>query len=230
MLQRQRHETILGQVLFDMATHPHLKGHLGFKGGTACYFLCQLPRFSTDLDFTMTESFQEKLIYDAVIEILKPYGQVKQSQEKRWTLFFLLSYEEHSHNLKVEISKRRYPDDRFELKQYLGVPLLVMERSVMAAHKLVAVTDRSQMLNRDLFDAHFFLKNQWPIDAPTVKYRTGKELPQYLKNLADTIRKKPPKHLLDGIGELIDEKQKQWVKTKLLDELLFLLEQRASFP
>lgn len=228
MLQREKHEMILSQILFDLTKKPALKGLLGFKGGTACYFLHHLPRFSTDLDFTLIEISQEKVIYEAVLEVLRPYGQVKQSYEKRWTLFFLLSYEAESHNIKVELSKRKYPNDRFELKQYMGLPLWVMEKPVMAAHKLVAVTDRRQMVNRDLFDVHFFLKNHWPIDATTVEFRTGKKLSQYLKSLASGLRTKPPKHLLDGIGELIDEKQKQWIKTNLMEELLYLLELRAK--
>jgi predicted nucleotidyltransferase component of viral defense system len=228
MLQREKHEMILSKILFDLMKHPALKGLLGFKGGTACYFLYNLPRFSTDLDFTLIEVSKEKVIYEAVLEVLRPYGQVKQSFDKRWTLFFLLSYEEESHNIKVELSKRRYPDDRFELKQYMGLPLWVMEKPVMAAHKLVAVTDRLRMVNRDLFDVHFFLKNHWPIDASTVKFRTGKELSSYLKSLARVLRTNPPKQLLDGIGELIDEKQKKWVKTNLVEELLYFLELRAK--
>jgi len=228
MLQREQHESNLSRILFDLTRHPRLSPFLGFKGGTACYFLYQLPRFSTDLDFTLTKECSGKEILDPILEILKAYGQIKESHEKRWTFFFLLSYAKESHNIKIEISKRKYPNDRFELKQYLGVPLLVMEKPVMAAHKLVAITDRSQMMNRDLFDAHFFLKNEWPIDAATVEYRTQKKLPEYLKHLLKMLRKNPPKHLLDGIGELIDEKQKLWVKNHLLEELLFLLELRLK--
>ena len=228
MLQREKHEEKLSKILFDLTQHPSLGRLLGFKGGTACYFLYALPRFSTDLDFTLTEDSAGKDIHGWVPEILKEYGQIKQSYEKQWTFFYLLSYETTSHNIKVEISKRKYPHDRFELKQYLGFPLWVMDRAVMVAHKLSAITDRSRMMNRDLFDAHFFLKNEWPIDAPTILYRTQQTLSEYLHGLLLILRQKPPKHLLDGIGELIDEKQKRWVKNRLLDELLFLLELRAK--
>ena len=218
----------MSKILFDLTRHPSLGPLLGFKGGTACYFLYALPRFSTDLDFTLTKDSTGNDFYAMVHEILGEYGQIKQSYEKKWTFFYLLSYEATSHNIKVEISKRHYPYDRFELKQYLGSPLWVMERAVMVAHKLSAITDRSRMMNRDLFDAHFFLKNEWPIDAPTVLHRTHQTLSEYLHHLSMILREKPPKHLLDGIGELVDEKQKPWIKNRLLEELLFLLELRAK--
>ncbi|MBI2981307.1 MAG: nucleotidyl transferase AbiEii/AbiGii toxin family protein [Deltaproteobacteria bacterium] len=228
MLQREKHEEKMSKILFDLARHPVLSPLLGFKGGTACYFLYGLPRFSTDLDFTLTKELGGEEIYAPILEILKRHGQIKESYEKRWTFFFLLSYEKTSHNIKIEISKRGYPNDRFKLEQYLGIPLLVMEKPLMAAHKLVAITDRSKMMGRDLFDAHFFLKNEWPIDAATVEYRTDQKLPSYLRGLAEMLKKKPPKHILDGIGELIDEKQKVWTKAHLLEELLFFLELRAK--
>ena len=228
MLRREKHEEKMSKILFDLTQQPVLSPLLGFKGGTACYFLHQLPRFSTDLDFTLTKEPENKEIMPLILEILKNYGQVKESYEKKWTFFFLLSYEKMSHNIKIEISKRRYPNDRFRLEQYLGMPLLVMEKPVMAAHKLVAITDRSRMMNRDLFDAHFFLKNEWPIDVATVEYRTQKKFSDYLKGLAKKLKQEPPKHILDGLGELIDEKQKNWVKSGLIKELPFLLELRAK--
>jgi predicted nucleotidyltransferase component of viral defense system len=51
-----RHRSVISQVLKEIVTHPGLKNSLGFKGGTSLFFLENLPRFSTDLDFDLIAS------------------------------------------------------------------------------------------------------------------------------------------------------------------------------
>lgn len=223
MLDRKEHEKIMGQILFDISKDDTLRGMLGFKGGTACYFFHNLPRFSVDLDFNLTPDAKADVVMKNVHDILSSYGEIRDAREKYFTLFFLLSYRKNAHQLKVEISTRLYPEDQYEVRSYLGLPVLVLQKPFMTAHKFAAITSRKKMVNRDLFDAHYFLKNNWPIDEASLKLRTGKTKSEYFLFLADMLEKMDRKNILEGIGELIDEPKKQWVKSKLMDELIYLL-------
>lgn len=223
MLDRLTHEKNMGRILNDIYTHPQLRSLLGFKGGTACYFLYNLPRFSTDLDFDLLNVTQSEFVYEAIQHIVKQYGIIREAYQKKFTIFFLLSYETQSHNIKVEISKRSFESNHYTTQYYLGVPILVLDKPFLTAHKFAAILDRKKIVSRDLFDAHFFLKQNWPIDEDTIRLRTGKDLPDYFIYLADTLQKRGSSDMLQGIGELITESQKAWVKNKLLPDLLFYL-------
>lgn len=228
MLNRAQHEKIMGQILFDIYTHPELRSVLGFKGGTACYFLYNLPRFSTDLDFNLLDIAMSERVFELLTEIVKKYGTLKDAYQKSYTIFFLLSYETRSHNIKIEISKRIFERNTYHVQYYTGLPILVLDKPFLAAHKLVAILDRKKIVNRDLFDAHYFLKEQWPIDEETIRIRTGKNLPEYFEAVAATLKQYGSAYILDGIGDLITEEQKRWVKPRLLQELTFYLRNHAD--
>lgn len=223
MLDKNRHELILNNIIKDVYSDRLLAPVLGFKGGTACYLFYNLPRFSTDLDFNLLEQKQSKEVLERFKKILIKYGIVKEEVIKRDTIFLLLSYEEKLQNVKVEISIRDYGND-YKIMNYFGIPVLVMKRENMFAHKLVATSERKRIANRDLFDVHFFLENYWPINEKIIQTRTGKNLKDYIKYLVTFIEiNASNKSILFGLGELIDERQKKWVKTNLKKELLFLL-------
>ncbi len=223
MLDRNRHELILNNIIKDVYGDRVLAPILGFKGGTACYFLYNLPRFSTDLDFNLLDQKQSKEVLERFKKILVKYGTVKESEIKRDTVFLLLSYEEKLQNIKIEISTRDY-DNNYEIVNYFGIPVLVMKRENMFAHKLVAISERKRIANRDLFDIHFFLEHNWPINEKIIKMRTGKNLKSRIKDLISFIETNVfNKNILFGLGEILNEKQKKWAKTNLKKETLFLL-------
>src|SRR3989338_3188375 len=56
MLDRNKHQAALYRLLTGLLRDTYLASMLGFKGGTACYFFHDLPRFSVDLDFDITAS------------------------------------------------------------------------------------------------------------------------------------------------------------------------------
>ena len=62
MLDKTKHEIILRSILRDIFKNTELATKLGFKGGTCLYFFYNLPRFSTDLDFTQIETFNAESI------------------------------------------------------------------------------------------------------------------------------------------------------------------------
>jgi predicted nucleotidyltransferase component of viral defense system len=136
---------------------------LGFKGGTATNFFYDLGRFSVDLDFDLLNGDKEAHVFEKIEKILREYGTIKEKYRKKHTLLFVISYDKKSQNIKVEINRRVF-GSRYELKNYLGISMLIMVREDMFAHKLVAVLERAKTANRDVYDIWYFLKNRWPIN------------------------------------------------------------------
>ncbi len=219
------HKTILVQILKEIFSDTTLSPFLGFKGGTAVYLFYGLDRFSVDLDFDLLDPSRENSVFEGLKKILPSYGSLREAIQKRYGLFFMLSYEEQSRNIKVEVNRRPF-GSKFEIKTYLGIPMQVMVREDMAAHKLVALAERMGKTNRDIYDVWYFLKNRWPINWQIVEQRTKKTKETFLKECISSLEKLSPRNILSGIGELLDEKRKAWVKKHLKEETLFLL--RAS--
>ena len=219
------HKTILVKILKDIYSNPALGNILGFKGGTAANLFYGLNRFSVDLDFDLLDESKEDYVFEEIKKILENYGEVKEARKKRFNLFYLLSYNEKeptAQNIKIEINRRNF-NSQYELKNYLGITMKVMVREDMFAHKLVAAYERLGKTNRDLFDVWFFLKNDWPINKNIIEERTKMKFFDFLNKLIQSIEKLPEKGILAGMGELLDEKTKNWVKLHLKEDLLFLL-------
>ncbi|MBY0353241.1 nucleotidyl transferase AbiEii/AbiGii toxin family protein [Candidatus Babeliales bacterium] len=224
-LETATHRNILIHILKDIYTDTTIGPFLGFKGGTAAYLFYDLSRFSVDLDFDLLDPTKESQVFEHIKTILKEYGTVKEAREKRYSLFFLLSYHDKLHNaynIKVEINRRNF-GSRYEIKSYLGISMKVMIREDMVAHKMVAMIERIGKTNRDIFDTWFFLKNNWPVNEEIIKKRTDLSMKQFLQKCMTELESMSDRSILSGIGELLDEKQKAWAKTKLRSETIFLL-------
>lgn len=224
-LDATTHKNILIKILKDIFTDPALGPILGFKGGTAAYLFYGLNRFSVDIDFDLLKKESEAFVFGEVRKILEKYGTVKDAENKRYNLFYLLSYDEKvpgAQNVKVEINKRG-SEARYEVKAYLGISMKVMCREDMAAHKLVAMCERIGRTNRDIYDAWHFLEKDWPINKTIVETRTGMPFKNFLQKCIGLLEKMGDRHILAGIGELLDEKQKAWAKAKLRTETIFQL-------
>src|SRR3990167_8590210 len=217
------HKNILLKILKDIFTDPDLGPILGFKGGTAAYLFYGLDRFSVDLDFDLLKAESEDLVFEGVQKILKKYGTVKDAKKKRFNLFYLLSYDDKvpgAQNIKVEINQREF-GSRYEVKAYLGISMKVMAREDMAAHKLVAMSEQIGRTNRDIYDVWYFLEKNWPINKAIIETRTGIPFKNYLQKCIGLLEKVGDKQILAGMGELLDKKQKAWVKVKLRAETIF---------
>ena len=227
MLDRNIHKTILLQLLKDIYASSSIGPVLGLKGGTAAHFFYGLGRFSVDLDFDLLNESKEDIVFNQIENILREYGTVKEKQKKLNTLFFLLSYGERDQNIKVEINRRIF-GSRYELKSYLGISMLVMIEEDMFAHKLVAMLERTKTANRDVFDVWYFLKNRWPMNKKIVEKRTKMEFRDYLKKCVKFVESMSDRGILAGMGELMDAKQKAWVKANLKKDTAFLLKVRLE--
>src|SRR3989344_7814128 len=119
------HQNIMVKILSDIYKDKEIAPYLGFKGGTAAYLFYGLERFSVDLDFDLLDEAREKHIFEQVEKILAGYGTGKEAREKRYNLFYLLSYNdkvEGARNIKVEINRRDLGSS-YEVKAHLGISM-----------------------------------------------------------------------------------------------------------
>jgi len=231
MLDRALHENFMTKILIDIYSEPLLRQKLGFKGGTAAYLFYKLPRFSTDLDFDLLDQKDNLKIFGLVKTIASKYGEIKDEKIKDKTIFFRVSYQSGTHNVKIEISKKTKIENSYSIMEYYGLPVLVMDKDCLAANKLVAVLDRKTMVNRDWFDSWFFLDQHWPIRKAIIESRTGLKLPEYFLKMSDYLEKDKGKlNILAGLGEVLDTKQKIYVKNKMINDLIILLKLYAGKP
>jgi predicted nucleotidyltransferase component of viral defense system len=234
MLNREKHQLIMGQILKDIYSDISISSLLGFKGGTCAYFFYKLPRFSVDLDFDLLVVNEEnqKLVFAKIVAILNKYGEVKDQYIKRFTVFALLSYGDDDHNVKIEINIRKLVEqiqDHYEMKEYLGISMLIAKKDYLFAGKLSALTLRKETAMRDVYDIYYFAKNSWDINPEVIKGRTGKSIKKYLADCVDLIEKLKNSQMLQGLGELVDgEKEKAWVRTHLKYDTIFMLKNYIS--
>lgn len=227
MLNKEKHQLVMSQILKDIYSDIELASLLGFKGGTAAYIFYDLPRFSVDLDFDLLDDSEENrnLVFGKIKSIVSKYGEIKDEQKKFATIFFALSYEAGEHQIKVEINTRK-TGASYEMKNYFGIPILVSVRSSMFSAKLVALLNRKEFAARDLFDVYFFLKSIWETDEKVfLAYGITSEK-EYAKKCVLFIEDVPENTLLKDLEELIDEKQKAFVRTKIKSDTIFLLRAR----
>lgn len=222
MFDKQKHQTILIKILKEIYSDSELGKNLGFKGGTALSIFYDLPRISVDLDFNLIDENKKDFVFEKLKKILIQFGNLEEATEKRYTLFYLLSYEKTQRKIKIEISKRAIHPS-YEVKNYLGIHILVADKKGLASGKLSAFLTRKKFASRDLFDLWFILKNDWEFDENYLKKQTDLSLKKAFKLAKEKVKKIKSTQLLQGIGELIEEKQKDWIKTKLKEETIFYI-------
>ena len=189
----------------------------------------QLPRFSVDLDFNLLDASKESIVFERVLSILKKYGIIKDEAKKYYGIVIVLDYGQGGRNLKVEISKRE-STDKYEHRNFLGIQMLVMQLPYMLSHKLCAILDRHMLTNRDIFDCYYLLNHRTPIVETIIEERMGVTLATYLDMCIGAIERINNNHILSGMGELMDNKTKQFVKRDLKNEVIKLLKLYKEFP
>jgi predicted nucleotidyltransferase component of viral defense system len=229
MVDLNKHKFFLLQILKDIYTDIEIASSLGFKGGSALMFFYDLPRFSVDLDFNLLDIGIEKKVYEKVRTILLKYGSIDDEAMKFYGPVIVLNYGYGERKLKVEISNRQW-NDRYEIKNLLGIEMKVMEAPHMFAHKLCALLDRSEITSRDIFDSWFFMQRRTLLSKSTVENRMQIPLDQYLQECINLLETIPDRKLLFGLGELMDDEMKKFVRTKLRSETISLLRLYKEYP
>lgn len=229
MLDINKHKFFLISVLKDIYSDIELAASLGFKGGTAQMLFYELPRFSVDLDFNLLNQDKSISVYNKIRSILLKYGTIKDEADKYFGLLLVMNYDAFERNLKIEISNREFPDS-YEIKNYLGIPMNVMIKADMFAHKLCALLDRKIFTNRDIFDIYYFMSQKTPVNKFIVEKRMNREFREYLDMCIAKVESINSKTLLNGLGELVDIGLKEFVKTGLKPETIKLMKMYRQFP
>lgn len=229
------HKTNLTNILIDIFKNSYLGPKLAFKGGTAALLFYNLPRFSVDLDFDLIVNLKKdspelKEFIDKMSSLLSTKFEIKDQSAKYNTLFWLVSYGSGLANIKVEVSTRDNPYNHYNLVPFYGTTIRVIDLKDMIAHKLVAVTERGIMANRDLFDIHYFLglPEASQINYQIVKHRTGKDPKEFYLSLLKYLDKINSKSILSGLGEVLTDSQKDWGKAKLIIEIKGLVQRQID--
>lgn len=217
-----KHKNILLQILKDIFFDSSIAPFLGFKGGTAAHLFYGLNRDSFDLDFDLLNEEKEEEVFLKVQEIVKKYGEIVESKIKKNNLLNIISYDKESQNIKVEINRRNF-GSQFEIKNLLGISMLVMVKEDMFAHKLMAMLERVGKTSRDVYDVWYFLNNNWPINKGIVEKRSGVSFDETLQKCISQVEAIKDRDLLLGLGEALSESQKDWARAKLKKEIIFLL-------
>ena len=229
MVNINRHRFLLVQILKDIYSDLELANYLGFKGGSALMFFYNLPRFSVDLDFNLLVVEKEIYTYKKVRQIILKYGKIFDEATKFFGPLIVLDYGMNERKLKVEISNRLF-NNRYEIKNLLGINIKVMVQEDMFAHKLCALLDREAIANRDIFDCWFLMQRQTPINKNIVESRMGIPLSKYLQACIKKLEVMTDKGLLQGIGELLDNKMKKFVQTKMRSEVIRFMKFYKDYP
>lgn len=195
--------------------------NLGFKGGTMAYFFYGLDRFSVDLDFDLLDQSKKEEIITFLPKILSQNGEIKDQKEKRFTLFYLLNYGKGNRNIKIEISKRNLYQIEYLTANFYGTDVKIPKIEDAFATKLLACTTRKKIAYRDFYDVYFYLKKGVVPNEEVIFRGAKKPLKEYLLSLTNFIEKKVTNRLvLNGVGELVDEKQKVWIRNHFKKELI----------
>ena len=217
-----KHKAVLLQILKDIYSDTAIAPHLGFKGGTAALLFYGLERKSVDLDLDLLDESRETEVFEKIQKIVASHGTVIDSSIKKFNLLNVISYASGAPKIKVEINRRNF-GSRYEMKTLLGISMLVMVEEDMFAHKLMAMYERIGKTSRDVFDVYYFANKNWEINRKLVEKRSGLSFKDTLIKCVELLDKMDNKHILDGLGELLTESQKDWARAKLKSETIFLL-------
>ena len=229
MFDLNKHKFFMLQILKEIYSDAELALCLGCKGGTALMFFYGLPRFSVDLDFNLLDITREELVYEKLRAILSKYGKIADEAMKFYGPIIVLDYGVGERKLKVEVTNRVY-DNHYEIKNLLGISINVLVESDMFAHKLCALLDRTEVTNRDIFDCWFFMQRRTPVNQYIVEARMGMTLTDYFQRCIECLEGMSDRRILNGLGELMDDKMKKFVKTQLRQETITLMQFYKTFP
>ncbi|MCS7052966.1 MAG: nucleotidyl transferase AbiEii/AbiGii toxin family protein [Ignavibacterium sp.] len=187
---------------------------LYFGGGTMLRLCHNLNRYSTDLDFWLDASSDNKQIFQLIRKALADNYKLTDSMNKRNTILFEFRSSSVNRSLKIEIRKEQTNFDweykiafsRFTTKQVM-VKALTLEQ--MMKNKFEALISRK--IIRDAFDIEFLLMRG--INLPTDKLKLEKAL-QIINNFKEQDYKVT-------LGSILDEKDRTYYtlnKFKLLKE------------
>ena len=74
------------------------------------------------------------------------------------------------------------------------------------------------------------MNNKTPVNKSIIETRMGMPYSDYLQKCIDALEEMSDKGMLNGLGELMDEDLKKFVRTQLRTETITLLKFYKQFP
>ncbi len=180
--------------------------YLIFKGGTALRLAYDSPRFSEDLDFSLTNDVMKGKFLPLIKKIISPFPELIQTdlEEKYYTYLAEIkvtqNYLSLPFRIKIEISKREAKNYQWELK-LLNSPATVIQVMAQVAtldqiyqDKLNCLEERGKA--KDLFDL-WYLSERLRIPY------TPKKINLKRNDVIRALRKYLPKNFWPAIERLI---------------------------
>lgn len=226
------HKFQLLKLLSGIVDNPTLAANLHFKGGSCASLLGFLDRFSVDLDFDLKPRVDKAKLDKEFKKVFKKLDFDLQ-RDGGETLFYVLKYEApegQRSTIRLSIT-----DQFFSANAYRTVFLPEIDRLVscqtietMFAHKLVAATDRYKryktIAGRDIYDIHHFFSKGYRFNPKIIEERTGLKAGEYLKRLADFIKKKvTEKAISEDLNALLPYEKFKKIRRILKPETLIFL-------
>lgn len=179
---------------------------LYFGGGTMLRLCHNLNRYSTDLDFWLDASSNNKQIFQLIRKAIAENYKLTDSMNKRNTILFEFKSPAVNRSLKIEIRKEqtnyeweyKIAFSRFTTKQVM-VKALTLEQ--MMKNKFEALLSRK--IIRDAFDIEFLLMRG--INLPSDRTKLEKAL-QIINNFKEQDYKVT-------LGSILDEKDRKFYLT-----------------
>jgi predicted nucleotidyltransferase component of viral defense system len=180
--------------------------YLVFKGGTALRLAYGSPRFSEDLDFSLTKDVMKGKFLPLIKKIISPFPELIQTdvEEKYYTYLAEIKVTQNylplPFRIKIEISKRGIRNYQWELK-LLNSPAAVLQVMAQVATLEQIYQDKLNCLKgrakpKDLFDLWYLSEK---LGIPYVP----KEMDFKGRDLVRDLRKYLPKSFWPAIGKLM---------------------------
>ncbi|MDR3287607.1 MAG: nucleotidyl transferase AbiEii/AbiGii toxin family protein [Prevotellaceae bacterium] len=221
MTDINKYRFLIIQILKDIYSDIELSNYLALKGETALMLFYDLPRISVDLDFNLLDHSKEKLVLGKLKTILFNYGNIFDLAIIFFGQTITLSYGVEGKRTKVEISKQE-SDNHYEIKNLLGINMLVMTIDDMFAHKLCDLSESGTAFNRNVFDSWFLMSKKAPINNLIVQSRTKMYLNDYLRKCVNKLQSMSDFELSENLENLVGTRTKNFIDTKLLTETVNL--------
>ncbi len=174
------------QTLTLSGIYSYITNELVFKGGTALFFFQGLDRFSEDLDFTLTNEFEEEKLLNSIKDAFDLLGiemeikEVKSITGKNYKIRAkgpAYTNEASISIVDVEISDRKDVILNPEVRQH--VPLYedikpffvpIMSAEEILAEKVRAIMNRNKA--RDVYDLAFLLRKGARFNVELINKKT----------------------------------------------------------
>lgn len=193
-------------ILLKGLVESPLGRYLIFKGGTALRLAYGSPRFSEDLDFSLTRDVMKGRFLPLIKKIISPFPELTPTdlEEKNYTYLAEIkvsqNYLRFPFRIKIEISKREVRNYQWELK-LLSSPAAILSTMAQVATLKQIYQDKLDCLRgrgkpKDLFDLWYVSERlKIPYDPPKIDLNR--------KDLVRDLRKYLPRNYWPVLEKLI---------------------------